>query len=291
MTTPARPLVIGFSASALLGPGEAGGVSLAERLLGLNRNADQEVDLVVLAKEDPEAGIEVLASIRGHGLEVHRSAFTGDAPFGPYLPVYGVDLFVSDSEADVHEACRYGVPAGLLWEGNGKSMDGPIRVAVDADALTPTTNGSAADLENERAAALPSSAALDKLVAVLSRLGSKRDAASPLLRTALVASRGSADLERLVRSMGEQGLRFDEAYGIAGLSREEFLEAFGPHILVEARDSAASVEEKPAEETGVSTESRKKASEPSTPTDPEAAAAKDTGLNSAFQRLRMRSND
>lgn len=291
MATPARPTVIGFSASALLGPREAEGVALAERLLGLNRNAEQEVDLVVLDERDPEAGLEVLASIRGHGFEVHRSAFTGGASFGPYLSAYGVDLFLSDVDTDVHEASRHGVPAGLLFGNRGKPTDGPIRIAVDADALTPTTHGSAADPEHEDEAPHISTDALDKLVAVLSRLASKRDAASPLLRSALITARGSADLERLVRAMAEQGLRFDEAHCIAGLSREALLEAFGPDILVEAPDGTTSAPEKPAEEPDGDAESRKGASEPSERPDPDAAAARDNGLNSAFQRLRMRSSD
>ena len=89
--------------------------SLVHKLLAFNSPAHQQVEVVVLSRNDPVSGMRVFRSAKTHGLPmVQRGVFTqGRDPFR-YLRPLGAHLFLSANGDDVREALRLGFPAARV---------------------------------------------------------------------------------------------------------------------------------------------------------------------------------
>jgi 5'-nucleotidase len=115
---------------------------LIEAMLKLNtlRNDtnDKIVEVVILSRNEPNAGLRIMNSIEHHQLQdVTRAAFTGGEPVARYIKSFNVSLFLSRNEDDVREAIKLGIAAGLLYNPpeNFESELSQLRIAFDGDAV------------------------------------------------------------------------------------------------------------------------------------------------------------
>lgn len=232
--------------ATLLKPGT--GFPIVKALLGLNAletfdpEVHRTVDVVVISRNNAETGLRIFNSINHYKLDIKRAAFTSGQPVAKYLQSFNVGLFLSASEEDVAHASDAGFPAALIYNlqtADNSEID-QIRIAFDGDAvlfseeseLIYQNQGIEAFLAHEQNNAKnPMDAGpFAKLLKTISAL--QRSLPSPHcpIRTALVTARSSPAHERVIRTLQAWGVRIDEAFFMGGISKEQILRAFNPHI-------------------------------------------------------------
>lgn len=88
------------------------GYPLIKALLNLNRyqTTDENgiisplVKVVIMSKNSPDTGIQVLNALRTHGLPITRSAFTSGESVAEYVADFNVDLFLTTNHDDVKKS-------------------------------------------------------------------------------------------------------------------------------------------------------------------------------------------
>lgn len=252
---------------APLSPGPA--FEFVRRFLSMNRRfarGEGPVEVVLLSKNDPEAGLRVFESIRREGLGIERAAFLdGGSPFR-YLEAFNASLFLSADPADVRAAIRAGCPAGRVLPraqpgGDGtrpggdtaamgtlvgledeslRIADADLRIAFDFDGVLAgdeaervyRTQGGleAFALSETLHAAEPLDAGpLKPFLAGLAAL--QRLDGGGALRTALITARNAPAHERVITTMASWGIRADETFFLGGMEKSRVLAAFRPHIF------------------------------------------------------------
>lgn len=229
----------------ILQPGVA--FSLVQGILRLN-SLGRRAEVIIMSRNNVDTSLRIWKSIEHYRLDISRGAFTSGRPLAPYLKAFKIDLFLSAYEDDVRAALESGIPAGLIVESQRPYDTSPpdeIRIAFDGDAVLFSDEseriyqerGLEAFLEYERRNArkpLPEGpfAKLLKTLQFLQReLGDKNP-----IRTALVTSRNSPAIERVVRTFRAWDVRIDEAFFLGGMEKGEVLKAFGAHIFFDDQE-------------------------------------------------------
>ena len=218
--------------------------SLVKKLLGFNTEVNDQVEVVMLSRNDPASGLRVFRSCRHYGLAVERGVFTRGASPWRYLQPLKAQLFLSTNEADVRSALEAGVPAARVYPHAAHASaahPGELRIAFDGDAVLFSDeaervyqrDGLAAFQRHEVAqAATPLPAGPFKpLLLALQRLHSAGNAAGMRVRTALVTARSAPAHERAIRTLMDWQVEVDEAMFLGGLAKGEFLREFEPDFF------------------------------------------------------------
>lgn len=227
-----------------------------ERLLGLNdlSPGDRLVEVIILAKDDAVTGLRLMKSIAQYGLDIDRAVFTeGKAPY-EYIPALNICLYLSGNRQDVQNATDRGFPAGVVLgrtappDSDADERPGALRVAFDFDGVI-------ADLEAQQVydrdklpgflayeqahAAEPHHpgpmAQLAKALGKVQRAELDRCATdaeyTPRVRIALVTARQAPAHERVIRTMREWDVQFNDAFFLGGIEKARVLRVLRPHIV------------------------------------------------------------
>jgi 5'-nucleotidase len=238
-----------------LPPGTA--MPLIQAMLRLNnlKAGTRLVEVVVLSQMEPEAGLRVMNTINHHQLDITRAAFTGGEPVARYLSAYNVMLFLSKDEGDVREAIEQGIAAGLLYappEHVENDLE-QLRIAFDGDAVIFSDEsekiyqeqGMEAFIAHERANAekpLPEGpfAPFLRAIAKIQRDHKEAEKAGvPPIQTALVTARNSPAHERVIKTFRAWGIKIDEMFFLGGISKDQVLQSFRPHIFFDDQETHA----------------------------------------------------
>lgn len=225
----------------VLEPGMAFG--LVQKLLALNDESRQRVEVILLSRNSADTGLRVFNSIAHHGLDIGRAAFTsGDTPYR-YVAPFDTNLFLSADPEDVRAALEAGYAAATIVPAAPRQTrgEGPLRIAFDGDAVLFSDDaervykeqGLEAFAESETNAAnepLPGGPFKGFLEA-LYRIQSEYPPDDCPIRTALVTARGAPAHERVIRTLRAWNIRIDEALFLGGKAKGEFLRAFGADIF------------------------------------------------------------
>lgn len=226
-----------------LAPGVA--FNLAKKLLALNDDPDApRVEIVLLSKNSADTGLRVFNSIRDHGLDIQRAAFTrGLNPFR-YASAFGACLFLSADPVDVREAIDSGLAAATILTTSlqdKQSMHPELRIAFDGDSVLFSDeseqiyqrDGLAAFNRNERDTADTPMAPgpFASFLRALHAIQAAVPAGAPLVRIALVTARGAPSHERVVKTLRSWDVRVDESLFLGGREKGPFLAAFGADIF------------------------------------------------------------
>ncbi|EXI81777.1 MAG: 5'-nucleotidase [Candidatus Accumulibacter appositus] len=214
---------------------------LVRKLLLLNQGIPnrQRVEVILLSRNSADTGLRIFNSIRHHGLDITRAAFTRGESTTPYVGSFGAHLFLSANSDDVRDALASGQAAAFLLPSVApESARDQVRIAFDGDAVIFSdesetifrTNGLEAFVRNETESARTPLAG-GPFVAFLSALQRIQQEDSALIRTALVTARGAPAHERVVRTLRAWNIRIDEAFFLGGLEKGPFLKAFGADIF------------------------------------------------------------
>ncbi|WP_262965673.1 5'-nucleotidase [Methylobacter psychrophilus] len=225
----------------VLAPGY--GFSLVKKLLAINTSCpdDPLVEIILLSQNSADTGLRIFNSIAHHKLNITRAAFTsGSSPYH-YMAAFGAHLFLSANADDVVKTLDAGFAAATILCGSSlTNSSSQLRIAFDGDSVLFSDaseriyqqRGLAVFAENERHEAkkpLPGGPFKDFLKA-LHHIQSRFDSESPI-RTALVTARSAPAHERVVRTLRAWEIRIDEALFLGGMSKGDFLKAFGADIF------------------------------------------------------------
>lgn len=218
---------------------------LVQKLLALNTPGIERdrVEVILLSRNSPDAGIRVLRSARHYGVDIERAVFAQGADRFKYAEALGAHLFLSVNQADVAAAVRHGLAAAALVSRPAQldPDDGAIRVAFDGDSVLFSDDadqyfrehGLQRFQEHEAAQVFvplpagPFKAFLQEL-SVLQR-GLPPNA--PPIKLALVTARSCPAHERALRTLQGWGIRLDEAIFTGGRPKGPLLKAFGADMF------------------------------------------------------------
>lgn len=223
-----------------LSPGVA--FSLVCKLLALNKDRQRRVEVTLISRNSADTGLRIFNSIRHHGLDITRAAFTwGESPYR-YIEAFGAHLFLSASHEDVQKALDADIAAATIMpSASGADFDGQLRIAFDGDAVLFSDeaervfaeSGLEAFNRNETEAKdrpLPGGP-FKPFLAALHSIQSEFDPENSPIRTALVTARGAPSHERVIRTLRSWGIRIDEALFLGGMDKGVFLKSFGADIF------------------------------------------------------------
>jgi len=231
-----------------LAPGNA--FWFIKRFLSLNRGylrGEGPAEVVLLSRNDPEAGIRVFKSIRHYDLDIVRAAFLdGRSPY-PYISAFSASLFLSANPGDVKSAIEAGLPAGLIVSsGFGEDEEGELRVAFDFDGViagdeaerlyrSPGGLEAFEDAEARNAERPldpgPMKGFFEKLASLQKHQRSDAAGMPTKVRTAIITARNAPAHERVVNTLKSWGISTDEIFFLGGVEKRRILEVFKPHLF------------------------------------------------------------
>ena len=218
---------------------------LVQKLLGLNTASGKHrdrVEVVLLSRNSPDAGLRVMRSISHYGLDIERAIFTqGKDRFG-FAKALKTNLFLSVNGDDVRNALVNGVAAAAMMPHSMSSAAaGEVNIAFDGDSVlfsdeaerVNASHGLQAFEETERQSAdrpLPDGPFRGLLMA-LHELQQQYPKGQSPVKIALVTARGIAAQERPLKTLRSWGINVDAAVFCGGLPKGPFLEAFNADIF------------------------------------------------------------
>lgn len=225
-----------------LAPGEA--FDLVTKMLRINELlGDPAVEVLLLSRNSADTGLRIFNSIEHYGLNISRAAFSGGGNPWRYIKPFQCDLFLSMHAEDVSNALQQGVAAAtLITRANQqKKMTQEINFAFDGDAVLFSDEsekifkeqGLEAFTKNEKDSANQplSGGPFRNFLGSLHRLQSRFPPGECPLRTALVTARAAPAHERVIRTLRDWDIRIDESLFLGGLSKGEFLRAYGADVF------------------------------------------------------------
>lgn len=223
---------------------------LIKRLLGLNKDDFQMIEVVLFSRNDPDTGLRVFNSIEHYGLPISRAVFVaGKNPFN-YLNSFNASLFLSGNKQDVREAINHGLPAGYVEDTEYKDNDedDELRIAFDFDGVL-------ADDSSERIykdggirpfqlheikhahQTMPEGPLYSFLKGIskfqkkeLEKKEENKDY-HPTVRIAVCTARNAPAHKRVVHTLRQWDIRVDEAFFLGGVNKARVLEVYRPHIF------------------------------------------------------------
>jgi 5'-nucleotidase len=223
-----------------LAPGVA--FPLVCKLLALNKDGQHRVEVTLVSRNSADTGLRIFNSIRHHGLDITRAAFTrGESPYR-YISAFGAHVFLSASQEDVQKALHAGIAAATIMpSATGSDVGGQLRIAFDGDAVLFSDEAERVFAESGLEAFNRTEAeAKDRplpggpfkpFLAALHKIQSEYDPDNSPIRTALVTARGAPAHERVIRTLRSWGIRIDEALFLGGMDKGIFLQSFGADIF------------------------------------------------------------
>lgn len=110
-----------------------------KRLLNLNRLFPDEspVEVVILSRNDPEAGLRMMDAMPQYDLDITRSFFLSGADPYPYMKAVDACLYLSTNKEEVRSAVAEGHPAGFVLPcvTTNDDLDTQLRIAFDFDGV------------------------------------------------------------------------------------------------------------------------------------------------------------
>jgi 5'-nucleotidase len=233
------------------------GYHLVKALLALNKYKDEKdtsplVEVVVMSRNSPDTGLQVLNNIRQNKLNITRSAFTAGETVADYLDAFDVDLFLTTNIDDAQKVIDSKQCAAAILKAppmnSPEIPEGQVRIAFDGDAvlfsdeseLVYKTKGidefhaqedKKQDIPMEEG---PYANLLRKLSTLQERLPIRVEY-SPI-RIAIVTARNSPSEMRVIKTLRAWGVYVDEAFFLGGLSKDKVLQAFNPHLFFDDQD-------------------------------------------------------
>lgn len=225
-----------------LRPGTA--FSLIRKLLALNERAGTPlVDVVMLSRNSPDAGLRIMNSVHHYGLPIEGAIFSKGGDRFRYAKALGAQLFLSANPGDVKLAVENGIAAATMLpaERQDDMSDSTIRIAFDGDAVLFSAeadqcyqqHGLAEFMrtENEKADVPLGAGPFKPVIEALQLIQKHFPAGECPLKLAMVTARGMPSHHRPIRTLRLWGIELDEAMFAAGRPKGPLLRAFGADVF------------------------------------------------------------
>lgn len=223
-----------------------------KRLLHLNKIFPEEspVEVVMLSRNDPEAGRRVLAAMPHYELDISRAFFlSGENPY-PYMKSVNACLYLSTNKEEVRSAVESGYPAGhvLPCAMQDDGNDNQLRIAfdfdgvlVDDEAESQYADGGLPLFHHYEVTNKDKPLKDGPLMPLLQRISSiqkmERESSTRLnnpqkaVRISIVTARNAPAHERLLNTMKSLGIEPDELFLTGGIEKKNILDVLKPQIF------------------------------------------------------------
>lgn len=227
------------------------GFEVVKRLLALNDAGRPYVDVILLSKNSPDLSLRAFHSIEKYGLPIKTGSFTSGRSLGPFIPAWGIDLFLSNDVHDVRAAIAAqtaGAKLGVAPRTPEQNEDGEVRIAFDGDAVVFSSasdeiykkHGLKAFLEHERENATKPMAGgpfgnFLKKLSILRQIY-MNDVGVSKVRVAIVTARNAPAHARVVHTLRAWGTPADEVHFVGIREKAPILAAFAAHIFFDDQE-------------------------------------------------------
>lgn len=223
-----------------------------KRLLHLNKIFPEHtpIEVVILSRNDPEAGRRMMDAMPTYGLDITRAFFlSGKVPY-PYMSAVNACLYLSTNKEEVKDAINAGYPAGqaLPCASFDDTNDTQLRIAFDfdgvlvddeaeslyADGGLPLFHYHEVENKNKPLKSGP-------LMPLMQRISGiqKMEMANPnrvnssekAVRISIVTARNAPAHERLINTMKHMGIEVDELFLTGGIEKKNILDIMKPQIF------------------------------------------------------------
>jgi 5'-nucleotidase len=213
---------------------------LIKKLLALNTlGHGRLVEVALLSRNSPEAGLRVRHSIREYGLDIQRAVFTQGLDRFRFLKALGAHLFLSANVEDVRGAVQNHIAAAMMLPDSVFSLDSrdDIRIAFDGDSVI--FSDEAERVNHEQGLAKfnehelehadrplppgPFKGFLEALKSLQSLFPNPNDCP---IKTALVTARSIEVQQRPIYTLRGWGLGLNTTIWCAGMPKGPFVEAW-----------------------------------------------------------------
>jgi 5'-nucleotidase len=209
------------------------------------------VEVVMLSRNDPEAGLRMMDAMSHYELDITRAAFlSGRAPY-PFMASVNACLYLSTNQDEVREAVLGGQPAGYVLPCPASADDHgdtQLRIAfdfdgvlVDDEAEVQYTDGGLPlfhhyEVENKDrplkdGPLMPLVKRLSAIQALQVEQTHRVNNPEMAIRISIVTARNAPAHERLVNTMKHLGLEPDELFLTGGIEKKNFLDVIKPQIF------------------------------------------------------------
>lgn len=232
-----------------LRPGAA--FSLVRKLLDLNSQSTvvtavrDRVEVVMLSRNSPDAGLRIMNSIRHYRLPIERAVFSSGGNRFKYAKHFGAQLFLSANSPDVANALEKGMAAATIMpkaQAGCFGSDPVVRIAFDGDAVLFSDEADKMfrrlgmdeyRTHEEAQAHVPlGPGPMKGLLEALTKLQQDLGEGDPRLRIALVTARGMPAHARPLKTLRSWGLRVDDAVFAGGAAKRPPPDrVWGGHLL------------------------------------------------------------
>lgn len=218
---------------------------LVRGLLELNRftppNNPPLVEVIIVSSQHPDTGVRIMESVKHHGLDITRAAFTGSGDSMPYIMAFKANLVLTKSAEDAQRAIDNNIAAALMYDppdGWKQPVDEGLRIAFDGDSVL-FDDQSEVIYKRDGFEAFQANETLNARVPMpdgphggfLVALNRIKKYASDNVRIALITARSAPAHERALITLRSWGVCVDEAVFLGGLPKTDFLIGFGAHIF------------------------------------------------------------
>ncbi len=234
-------------------PGPGAAYPFIRRLLHLNTFfPDQKpVEVVILSRNDPEAGVRIMNSAKAHELDITRAVFLSGEPPYRYMPSVNACLYLSTNRDEVRAAVAEGHPAGFVLPAPPREddlVDMQLRLAFDFDGVLVDDEAESkfADgglplfhhYEEENKDRPLKDGPLMQLLQNLSKIQkleqsgeAKTNRPDKIMRVSIVTARNAPAHERMVNTMKNLGITVDELFLTGGIEKKNFLDVIQPQMF------------------------------------------------------------
>jgi 5'-nucleotidase len=223
-----------------------------KRLLHLNKLFPEEspVEIVMLSRNDPEAGRRMMAAMPHYDLDISRAFFlSGGTPY-PYMKSVNASLYLSTNKEEVKDAISKGYPAGhvLPCASSDGDYDNQLRIAfdfdgvlVDDEAESQYADGGLPLFHHYEVTNKDKPLKNGPLMPLMQRISGiqkmeranshKVNNPEKAVRISIVTARSAPAHERLLNTMKNLGIEADELFLAGGIEKKNILDVLKPQIF------------------------------------------------------------
>ena len=219
---------------------------LVKKLLALNTHRGHlrdRVDVVLLSRNSPDAGMRVMNSVQHFGLDIERAVFCSGTDRFRYALALGTHLFLSANSDDVRTAIGHGLAAATMFPGERAedSDSSEVRIAFDGDSVLFSSEADECyrkfgleafrRSEAENATIPLGDGPFKRVLMALKELQKQYPAGCAPLKVGLVTARGIPSHGRVIQTLRSWDLYVDEVVFAGGCPKGPLLQAFGADIF------------------------------------------------------------
>ena len=223
-----------------------------KRLLNLNKifPEQQPVEVVILSRNDPEAGLRMMDAMPSYELDITRAFFLSGADPYPYMKSVHACLYLSTNRDEVRSAVAEGHPAGFVLPCAtvDDDLDNQLRIAFDfdgvlvddeaesqyADGGLPLFHHHEATNKNRPLKGGPLMPLLQK-ISVIQKIEKEHsnqvNDPQKAVRVSIVTARNAPSHERMMNTLKHEGIEVDELFLTGGIEKKNILDILRPQIF------------------------------------------------------------